>query len=94
MLRYHWSNPHYLQCDVVGFCGNTLHCFVIAAATTAVDDHTGRDVVMFRVLRILLKDVHQHLPGLTHTLGDDFRERDDLIFTLLQSLLNAGSLYS
>lgn len=93
MLRYHWSNPHYLQCDVAGFRGYTFHCFVIAAASTAVEDHAGRDIGVFRILWILLEDVHQHFPWLAHTLTDDVREKDDLIFTLVHSLVNAGSLY-
>lgn len=71
------SPQAHLQCDVVGFRGYTLHCFVIAATSAAVKDHAGRDVGVFRVLRILLEDVHQHFPRLAHTLSDDLREWDD-----------------
>lgn len=55
----------HLQCDIVRLCGYTLHGFITAAASTPVEDHTGRDVRMLSVLWILLEDIHQDLSGLT-----------------------------
>lgn len=76
--KENWSWPWaHLQRDIAGFCGNTLHGFVVAAASTAVEHDAGRNVGVFCILRILLEDVQQHLPGLTHTLGDDIWEKND-----------------
>lgn len=67
----------HLQRDVLGFRGYALHRFVVAATSTAVEDHAGRDVGVFRVLRILVEDVHQHFPWLALTLLNDVQEWED-----------------
>lgn len=94
VLRHPRSETHHLQCDVSCFRGNTLHGLVGAAASAAVEDHAGWEVHVLRVLGILREDVDEQFTGLTHAIVDDLHERDDLIFALVHSFVNAGSLYS
>lgn len=67
----------HLQRHVTALGGYTLQGLVVAEASAAFDHHTGRDVRVLRVLRVLLENVHQGLPGLAHALDVNFVEGEN-----------------